>query len=64
MVHFVFVFISFKFYGPDIITLNTRQGFPSGLLNEGPSDSLCGVKGSMVIFQGVVFKEVKTTEKY
>ena len=30
------------------------QGFPSGLLNEGPKDSLSGVKGSLIIVQGFV----------
>ena len=31
-----------------------EQGFPSGLLDEGPTDSLCGVKGSLIRIQGFV----------
>ena len=31
-----------------------KQAFPSGLLNEGPRDCLCGVKGSLTMIQGFV----------
>ena len=42
-----------------------KQGFPSGLLNKGPRDSLCGVKGSLIIIQGfVVSKGLKLLPKY
>ena len=42
------------------LPLNKKQGFPSWLLNEGPRDSLCGVKGYLIIIQGfVVFKRLK-----
>ena len=30
------------------------QGIPSGLLNEGPRDSLCRVKGSLIMIQGFI----------
>ena len=32
----------------------TVQGFPSGLLNEAPRDSLCGVTGFLIMIQGFV----------
>ena len=36
------------------------QGFPLGLLNESSRDSLCGVKGSLIMIQGfVVLKKLK-----
>ena len=31
-----------------------QRGFPLGFLNEGPTDSLCGVKGSLIMSQGFV----------
>ena len=34
--------------------VSNSQGFPSGFINEGPRDSLCGVKGSLVMIQGFV----------
>ena len=34
---------------------NFFLGFPSGLLNEGPRDSLCGVKGSLTMIQCMLF---------
>ena len=41
------------------------QGFPLGLLNEGPRDSLCGVKGSLIMIQGfVVLKKLKLLPKW
>ena len=41
------------------------QGFASGLLKEGPRDSLCGVKGSLIVIQGfVVLKRIKLLQKY
>ena len=41
------------------------QGFPLGLSNEGPKDSLCGVKGSLIMIQGfVVLKRLKLLIKY
>ena len=40
-------------------------GFPSGLLNAGPKDSQCGVKGSLIMIQGfVVLKRLKLLPKY
>ena len=30
------------------------QGFLPGLLDDGPRDSLCGVKGSLIMSQGFV----------
>ena len=42
-----------------------NQSFPSGLLNEGPNDSQCGVKGSLIMIQGfVVLKRLKLLPKY
>ena len=42
-----------------------HQSFPSGLLNEGPNDSQCGVKGSLIMIQGfVVLKRLKLLPKY
>ena len=38
------------------------QDFPSGFLNEGPRDSLCGVKGSL-IYGFVVLKRLKLLPK-
>ena len=41
------------------------QGFPSGLLNKGPKNSQCGVKGSVIMIQGfVVLKSLKLLPKY
>ena len=40
------------------------QGFPSGLLNKGPKDTQCEVKGVLDYDSGVCcFKEVKTTAR-
>ena len=35
-----------------IQNFNRLLSVPSGLLNEGPMDSLCGVKGSLIMIQG------------
>ena len=43
----------------------TCRVFPQGLLNKGPRDSLCGVKGSLIVIQGfVVLKRIKLLQKY
>ena len=40
--------------------LKRLQGFPSGLLNKGPRDSICGVKGSLIMIQGfIILKRLK-----
>ena len=42
-----------------------EAGFSPGLLNEGPRDSLCGVKGSLIMIHGfVVLKRLKLLPKY
>ena len=43
----------------------STQGFPSGLLNEGLRDSLCGVKRSLIMIQTFfVLKSLKLLPKY
>ena len=49
----------------EIKVISNIQGLPSGLLNEGPTDSLFGVKGSLIMIQGfVVLKRLKLLPKY
>ena len=38
-----------------VVVIIFIRGFPSGLLNEGPRDSLCEVNGSLIIIQGLLF---------
>ena len=41
------------------------QGFPSGLVNRGPKDSLCGVNRSLIMILGfVALKRLKQLPKY
>ena len=49
-----------------LVNLNlSLQGFPSGLLNKGSRDSLCGVKEYLIMIQGfVVLKRLKLLPIY